>query len=215
MQNYKAPKTDTLFVMNDVFNFEAHYQRLGFADATPDLVDAIYAEAAKFAEEVLAPINAIGDQEGCQWHDGEVTTPTGFKEAYAKYVEGGWPSMAHPEQYGGQALPYSLASAMAEWFSGANHSWAMYPGLSQGCIDTIKAHGTEIQKDMFLHNLVAGTWTGTMCLTEPHCGSDLGMLKCKAEPNDDGTYKLTGTKIFISAGEHDMSENIVHIVLAR
>lgn len=215
MQNYKAPKTDTLFVMNEVFNFEAHYQRLGFADATPDLVDAIYAEAAKFAEEVLAPINAIGDQEGCQWHDGEVTTPTGFKEAYAKYVEGGWPSMAHPEQYGGQALPYSLASAMAEWFSGANHSWAMYPGLSQGCIDTIKAHGTEIQKDMFLHNLVAGTWTGTMCLTEPHCGSDLGMLKCKAEPNDDGTYKLTGTKIFISAGEHDMSENIVHIVLAR
>ncbi len=215
MQNYQAPKKDTLFVMNDVFDFESHYQRLGFNDATPDLVDAIYEEAAKFAENVLAPINAVGDSEGCHWNDGVVTTPSGFKEAYAQYVEGGWPSMAHPEQYGGQALPYSLASAMAEWFSGANHSWAMYPGLSQGCIDTLKAHGTETQKEMFLHHLVAGTWTGTMCLTEPHCGSDLGMLKCKAEPNDDGTYRISGTKIFISAGEHDMSENIVHIVLAR
>lgn len=215
MQNYQAPKKDTLFVMNDVFDFESHYQRLGFNDATPDLVDAIYEEAAKFAENVLAPINAVGDSEGCLWNDGVVTTPSGFKEAYAQYVEGGWPSMAHPEQYGGQALPYSLASAMAEWFSGANHSWAMYPGLSQGCIDTLKAHGTETQKEMFLHHLVAGTWTGTMCLTEPHCGSDLGMLKCKAEPNDDGTYRISGTKIFISAGEHDMSENIVHIVLAR
>ena len=215
MQNYQAPKKDTLFVMNDVFDFESHYQRLGFNDATPDLVDAIYEEAAKFAENVLAPINAVGDTEGCHWDDGVVTTPSGFKEAYAQYVEGGWPSMAHPEQYGGQALPYSLASAMAEWFSGANHSWAMYPGLSQGCIDTLKAHGTEQQKEMFLHHLVAGTWTGTMCLTEPHCGSDLGMLKCKAEPNEDGSYRISGTKIFISAGEHDMSENIVHIVLAR
>ncbi len=215
MQQYKAPKNDTLFVMNEVFDFESHYQRLGFVDATPDLVDAIYEEAAKFAENVLAPINAIGDQQGCQWNDGEVTTPDGFKEAYAQYVEGGWPSMSHPEQYGGQALPYSLSTAMAEWFSGANHSWAMYPGLSQGCIDTLKEHGTDAQKEMFLHHLVAGTWTGTMCLTEPHCGSDLGMLKCKAEPNEDGTYRLSGTKIFISAGEHDMSDNIVHIVLAR
>lgn len=215
MQNYVAPSQDTLFVLNELFGFEKHYQKLGFADATPDLIEAIYAEAAKFAENVLAPINANGDAEGCHFNDGVVTTPQGFKEAYAQYVEGGWPSMAQPEEYGGQGLPYSMATAMAEWFSGANHSWAMYPGLSAGCMETLKAHGTEEQKQRFLTKLISGEWTGTMCLTEPHCGSDLGMLKCKAEPNADGTYSLTGTKIFISAGEHDMSENIIHIVLAR
>jgi alkylation response protein AidB-like acyl-CoA dehydrogenase len=215
MQNFKAPQRDTLFVTNELLGFEAHYQRLGFEDATDDLVRAIYAEAAKFAENVLAPINASGDEEGCQFDDGVVTTPTGFKEAYKQYVDGGWPSMSHPVEYGGQGLPYSLATSMAEWFSGANHSWAMYPGLSQGCMETLKAHGTEEQKKIYLEKLIEGSWTGTMCLTESHCGSDLGMLKCKAEPAEDGTYKLTGTKIFISAGEHDMSDNIVHIVLAR
>lgn len=215
MQNFKSPVRDTLFVMNELLGFEQHYAKLGFDEASPDLVDAIFNEAAKFADNVLAPINASGDQEGCQWNDGEVTTPTGFKEAYQQYVEGGWPSMAQPEAFGGQDLPYSLSASLAEWFSGANHSWAMYPGLSQGCMETIKAHGTDEQKQQFLPNLVSGVWTGTMCLTEAHCGSDLGMLKCKAEPNDDGSYSLTGTKIFISAGEHDMSENIVHIVLAR
>jgi len=215
MQNFKAPQRDTLFVTNELFGFEAHYQRLGFEDATDDLIRAIYAEAAKFAENVLAPINASGDEEGCQFNDGVVTTPTGFKEAYKQYVDGGWPSMSHPVEYGGQGLPYSLSTSMAEWFSGANHSWAMYPGLSQGCMETLKAHGTEEQKKIYLEKLVEGSWTGTMCLTESHCGSDLGMLKCKAEPAEDGTYKLTGTKIFISAGEHDMSDNIVHIVLAR
>ena len=215
MQNYKAPQRDTLFALNELFGFEKHYADLGFDEVSNDLVTAIFSEAAKFSENVLAPINAVGDEEGCVWNDGEVTTPTGFKEAYHQYVEGGWPSMAQPEEFGGQALPYSLATSMAEWFSGANHSWAMYPGLSQGCMETLKAHGTKQQQDMFLHKLVEGSWTGTMCLTEPHCGSDLGMLKCKAEPNEDGTYALTGTKIFISAGEHDMSDNIVHIVLAR
>lgn len=215
MQNYKAPERDTLFVTQELLEMQSHYQKLGFDEVSEDLVRAIYTEAAKFAENELAPINAIGDQEGCKFEDGVVTTPTGFKEAYAKYVEGGWPSMSHGEEFNGQGLPYSLATSIAEWFSGANHSWAMYPGLSQGCMETLKGHGTKEQQDLFLGKLIEGTWTGTMCLTESHCGSDLGMLKCKAEANDDGTYSLTGTKIFISAGEHDMSENIVHIVLAR
>lgn len=215
MQNYKAPERDTLFVTHELLDMQSHYQKLGFDDINEDLVRMIYTEAGKFSENVLAPINAIGDQQGCIFDDGVVTTPDGFKEAYHTYVEGGWPSMMHPEKFGGQALPYSLATSIAEWFSGANHSWAMYPGLSQGCMETLKSHGTKQQQDMFLHKLVEGSWTGTMCLTESHCGSDLGMLKSKAVPNDDGTYSVTGTKIFISAGEHDMSDNIVHIVLAR
>lgn len=215
MQYFKAPQKEALFVMNELLGYEKHYADLGFTDATPDMVEAIFSEAAKFAENVLAPINANGDAEGCKWEDGNVTTPKGFKEAYQQYVDGGWTGMTHPEELGGQNLPYSLGSVMAEWFSSANHSWAMYPGLSQGCIETLKEHGTPEQQKMFLNNLVGGSWTGTMCLTEPHCGSDLGMLKCKAERNDDGTYNLTGTKIFISAGEHDMSDNIVHIVIAR
>jgi alkylation response protein AidB-like acyl-CoA dehydrogenase len=215
MQAYKAPQKDALFVMNELLGFEKHYADLGFEDASPDMVEAIFSEAAKFAENVLAPINASGDEEGAVWKDGEVTTPSGFKEAYQQYVDGGWPGMTLPEEFGGQNLPYSLASTLAEWLSGANHSWAMYPGLSQGCMETIKTHGTAEQQQMFLHNMVEGKWTGTMCLTESHCGSDLGMLKCKAEPNADGSYNLTGTKIFISAGEHDLSENIVHIVIAR
>lgn len=215
MQYFKAPQKEALFVMNELLGFEKHYADLGFTDATPDMVEAIFSEAAKFAENVLAPINANGDEEGCKWDDGEVTTPAGFKEAYKQYVDGGWTGMTHPEELGGQNLPYSLGSVMAEWFSSANHSWAMYPGLSQGCIETLKEHGTPEQQKMFLSNLIGGHWTGTMCLTEPHCGSDLGMLKCKAVKNDDGSYSLTGTKIFISAGEHDMSDNIVHIVIAR
>jgi alkylation response protein AidB-like acyl-CoA dehydrogenase len=215
MEFFKAPQKEALFVMNELLGFEKHYADLGFTDATPDMVEAIFSEAAKFAENVLAPINANGDAQGCKWEDGVVTTPKGFKEAYQQYVDGGWTGMTHPEELGGQNLPYSLGSVMAEWFSSANHSWAMYPGLSQGCIETLKEHGTLEQQKMFLNNLIGGQWTGTMCLTEPHCGSDLGMLKCKAVKNDDGTYNLTGTKIFISAGEHDMSDNIVHIVIAR
>ena len=215
MQNYKSPQRDALFVMNELLGFEQHYSRLGFEDATPDMVQAIFSEAAKFAENVLAPINAIGDEQGCSWNGGDVTTPAGFKQAYQQFVEGGWPSMVHPEEWGGQNLPYSLNTILSEWFSGANHSWAMYPGLSQGCMATLKAHGSAQQQAQFLPKLVEGSWTGTMCLTESHCGSDLGMLKTKAIPNADGSYNLTGSKIFISAGEHDMSDNIVHIVLAR
>ncbi|WP_371194480.1 acyl-CoA dehydrogenase C-terminal domain-containing protein [Glaciecola sp. SC05] len=215
MENYKATQRDTLFVTQELLNMEAHYQDLGFEDATDDLIRAIYGEAAKFAENVLAPLNQVGDDEGCTINDGVVTTPTGFKEAYRQYVDGGWPSMAHPVEFGGQGLPYSLATTMAEWFSGANHSWAMYPGLSQGCMETLKANGTPEQQEIYLTKLIEGSWTGTMCLTEPHCGSDLGMLKCRAEPTEDGSYKLSGTKIFISAGEHDMSDNIIHLVLAR
>jgi alkylation response protein AidB-like acyl-CoA dehydrogenase len=215
MQYFKAPQKEALFVMNELLGFEKHYADLGFTDATPDMVEAIFSEAAKFAENVLAPINANGDEEGCKWEDGVVTTPKGFKEAYQQYVDGGWTGMTHPEELGGQNLPYSLGSVMAEWFSSANHSWAMYPGLSQGCMETLKEHGTPEQQKMFLNNLISGQWTGTMCLTESHCGSDLGLLKCKAVKNDDGSYNLTGTKIFISAGEHDMSDNIVHIVIAR
>ncbi|ABC28537.1 Acyl-CoA dehydrogenase [Hahella chejuensis KCTC 2396] len=215
MLNYKAPQRDVAFVMDELLGFFEHYERLRFADATPDMVKAILQEGGKFAENILAPLNAVGDTEGCSWNDGVVTTPKGFKEAYQQYVEGGWPAMSQPLEYDGQGLPYSLSSILSEWFSGANHAWAMYPGLSQGCIETILAHGSDSQKQRFLPHLIAGRWTGTMCLTEPHCGSDLGLLKTKAEPLPDGAYAITGTKIFISAGDHDLSDNIVHVVLAR
>ncbi|WLQ11601.1 acyl-CoA dehydrogenase C-terminal domain-containing protein [Hahella aquimaris] len=215
MLNYKAPQRDVAFVMDELLGFFEHYEKLGFADATPDMVQAILQEGGKFAENILAPLNAVGDTEGCSWHEGVVTTPKGFKEAYQQYVEGGWPAMSQPLEYDGQGLPYSLSSVLSEWFSGANHAWAMYPGLSQGCIETILAHGSDSQRQRFLPHLIAGRWTGTMCLTEPHCGSDLGLLKTKAEPQPDGAYAITGTKIFISAGDHDLSDNIVHVVLAR
>lgn len=215
MENYRSPQRDAAFVAYELFDFQSHYDKLGLDEVTPDLVKAIHSEAAKFADNVLAPINQSGDQEGCHWSNGEVTTPAGFKEAYQQYVEGGWPSMSHPEKWGGQGLPYSLATSIAEYFSGANHSWAMYPGLSQGCISTLLAHGSDTLKAQYLPKLISGQWTGTMCLTEAHCGSDLGMLRCKAQPNEDGSYSLSGTKIFISAGEHDFADNIVHIVLAR
>lgn len=215
MQGYQAPQRDAQFLMDELLDFPQHYEELGFSDATPDMIQAIFSEGAKFAENVLAPLNQVGDKEGCHWDDGKVTTPTGFKEAYKQYVEGGWTGLAHPPEFGGQGLPSSLASVFSEWLSGANHSWAMYVGLSQGCITTIRHHGTDAQKERFLPGLVEGRWTGTMCLTEAHCGSDLGMLKTRAEPQADGSYRLSGTKIFISAGEHDLSDNIVHIVLAR
>ncbi|WP_218352790.1 acyl-CoA dehydrogenase C-terminal domain-containing protein [Alteromonas lipotrueiana] len=215
MENYQSPQRDAQFVAYELFDFQSHYDRLGFTDASQDLVKAIHTEAAKFADNILAPINQVGDQQGCTFNEGAVTTPEGFKEAYQQYVEGGWPSMSHPEKWGGQGLPYSLATSIAEYFSGANHAWAMYPGLSQGCISTILSHGTDEQKARFLPKLIEGQWAGTMCLTEAHCGSDLGLLRCKAAPNEDGSYSLTGTKIFISAGEHDFTDNIVHIVLAR
>ena len=215
MLEYKAPIRDITFVMQELLDCESHYQNLGYQDATVDMIDAIVVEAAKFTEQVIAPLNQIGDQQGCQWNDGVVTTPDGFKEAYQQYVEGGWPTLSQSEEFGGQGLPHSLNAAIAEMMVSANHSFTMYPGLSHGALATIEAHGSDEQKTMFMPRLVDGNWTGTMCLTEPHCGTDLGMLRTKAELNDDGSYAISGTKIFISAGEHDLSDNIVHIVIAR
>ncbi len=218
MPAYKAPLREIKFVMDELLDMPAHYASIpAYADvATPDMVDAIINEGAKFCENVLSPLNRVGDIEGCTRHeDGSVTTPTGFKEAYKQFVEGGWPSLAHEVDHGGQGLPESLGIVVSEMVGSSNWSWGMYPGLSHGAMNTIELHGTDEQKHIYLSKLVSGEWTGTMCLTESHCGSDLGILKTKAEPNADGSYAITGSKIFISAGEHDMVDNIVHIVLAR
>ena len=216
MPEYKAPLRDMRFAMNELLNIKQHYATLpGGEEATPELIDAILEEGAKFAENELAPLNRSGDQEGCRWEDGEVFTPSGFKEAYDKFVEGGWPSLSHSPDLGGQGLPESLGIVINELVGTANWSWSMYPGLSHGAMNTLEAHGTDEQQQQYLVPLIEGRWTGTMCLTEPHCGTDLGLLRTKAEPNEDGSYAISGTKIFISAGEHDMAENIIHIVLAR
>lgn len=216
MPDYKAPLRDIQFVLDEMLESEQHYKSLpGCEEATPDMLSAILEEGAKFSERVLAPLNSVGDREGCQLNEGEVTTPKGFKEAYQQFVEGGWPSLAHDPKWGGQGLPESIGIILNELVGTANWSWSMYPGLSHGAMNTIEAHGTDDQKQTYLTKLISGEWTGTMCLTESHCGTDLGMLRTKAEPQADGSYKISGTKIFISAGEHDMAENIVHIVLAR
>lgn len=216
MLTYKAPIADIKFLFEDVLGYYKHYEKYPeFEDATPDLVDAIFQECAKFSENELLPLNQSGDKEGCIFNDGQVTTPKGFKEAYQQYVDGGWQSLSHGVEYGGQGLPASLGMVKSEMMGTANWSWAMYPGLSHGAMNTIDVHGTEEQKQLYLTKLTEGTWTGTMCLTEPQCGTDLGQVKTKAVPNDDGTYDISGTKIFISAGEHDLTENIIHIVLAR
>lgn len=216
MPDYKAPLKDIMFVLNDVLDIQSHYQNVvGGEEASADMVEAILAECAKFSENELLPLNAVGDKEGCTWKDGEVTTPTGFKEAYTQFVEAGWQSLTGDVEHGGQGLPTGLGIIKNEIMGSANWSWAMYPGLTEGAIATLEAHGTDEQKSHYLANMISGVWTGTMCLTEPQCGSDLAQVKTKAEPNGDGSYNVTGTKIFISAGEHDMAENIVHIVLAR
>ena len=215
MPNYKVPMKDVLFLFNDVFDMQTLYEQVEGGDqATPDMIEAIFAEGAKFSENELAPLYQSGD-EGCVWDDGVVTTPAGFKEAYKTYIEAGWTSLTGTEDAGGQHLPSSVGLAVTEMITTANWAWAMYPGLSEGAIATLEDHGTEQQKSDYLTKLISGVWSGTMCLTEPHCGTDLGQMKTKAVPNEDGSYSVDGTKIFISAGEHDLTENIVHIVLAK
>jgi hypothetical protein len=216
MPTYKAPVEDALFLLNDVFHIERYGNLPGFADATPDTIEAILREAAKLSEDVLTPLNRVGDTEGCTRHpDGSVTTPKGFKEAFQQVVEGGWIGISVPEEFGGQGLPATLTEAVNEFQCSANMAFSMYAGLTQGAVAAMLVHASQELKRKFLPKMVAGTWTGTMNLTEPHCGTDLGLLRTKAIKQSDGSYKISGTKIFISAGEHDMAENIIHLVLAR
>src|SRR4051794_12334341 len=216
MPTYKAPVEDVTFLLNDVFQFDRYGNLPGFTDASADVREAIIGEAAKLSEEVLQPLNRTGDLEGCVRHDdGSVTTPKGFKEAFKQVSEGGWLGLSAPAEYGGQGLPVTLSQVVTEFQSAANMAFSMYGGLTMGATAALMVHGKPDQKKMFVPKMVAGQWTGTMNLTEPHCGTDLGLLRTKAVKQADGSYKITGTKIFISAGEHDLAGNIVHLVLAR
>ncbi len=216
MSQYTPPVSDMRFVLHDVLDVTALYKTLpAHQDTGMDLIDPVLEEAARFNAQVLAPTNKPGDQEGCHFADGVVTTPKGFREAYQQFVESGWTSLCGSPKYGGQGLPESIGAAFKEMIDSANLSWGTYPLLSHGASDALMHHGEEWQREVFLPHIINGDWTGTMCLTEPHCGSDLGMLKTRAEPTENGTYKLYGTKIFITGGEHDLTENIVHLVLAR
>ncbi len=216
MPVYSAPVRDTQYVLEHIVELGKYDNLPTFTNASSDIVEAILTEGGRFAGEVLAPLNQVGDLEGCTRHaDGSVTTPTGFKDAYKQFCEGGWTTLSAPEEYGGQGLPQVLASAVSEYVLSANQAFEMYHGLTAGAIASLLVKGTDEQKRMYVPKMVAGTWTGTMNLTEPHCGTDLGLIKTKAEPNDDGSYAISGTKIFISSGEHDLSENIIHLVLAK
>ena len=217
MPQYNPPLRDIQFVIHELLDAGKEFSKLpAYQDVDKDTMNQIIEEAGKFASEIAFPLNQVGDQEGCTRHDdGSVTTPTGFKQAYEQYVAGGWPALSCDPEYGGQGLPQLLNTVLYETLNSANQSWTMYPGLSHGAYECLHAHGTDEQKKTYLEKLVSGQWTGTMCLTEPHCGTDLGLLKTKAEPQADGTYAITGTKIFISSGDHDLAENIVHLVLAR
>jgi len=214
MPSYTAPTKDLQFVLHDVLKV-TESKTPGYDELEPDFTSAILEEAGKLTSEVLAPLNAVGDQEGCRLENGVVYTPKGFKEAFEKVKEGGWTGLDMPEEYGGQNMPYVLGTAVGEMFSAANQAFTMYQGLTHGAASAILAHGTDAQKDTYLPKMVSCEWTGTMNLTEPHCGTDLGLMRTKAAPQDDGSYKISGQKIFISSGEHDMADNIVHIVLAR
>ncbi|MDF3415676.1 acyl-CoA dehydrogenase [Sulfitobacter sp. M57] len=214
MPTYTAPTKDMQFVLHDVLNI-SEAGTPGYEDLERDFTSAILEEAGKLTSEVIAPLNAVGDTEGCKLENGVVTTPTGFKDAFEQVKEGGWTGLDMPEQYGGQNMPQVIGSAVGEMFSAANQAFTMYQGLTHGAASAILAHGTEQQKETFLPKMVACDWTGTMNLTEPHCGTDLGLMRTKAAPQADGSYKITGQKIFISSGEHDMADNIIHLVLAK
>ncbi|MGC1503127.1 MAG: acyl-CoA dehydrogenase C-terminal domain-containing protein [Sulfitobacter sp.] len=214
MPTYTAPTKDMQFVLHDVLKI-SEASTPGYEDLERDFTSAILEEAGKLTSEVIAPLNTVGDTEGCRLENGVVYTPTGFKEAFEQVKEGGWTGLDMPEQYGGQNMPQVIGSAVGEMFSAANQAFTMYQGLTHGAASAILAHGTDQQKDTFLPNMVSCNWTGTMNLTEPHCGTDLGLMRTKASPQSDGSYKITGQKIFISSGEHDMAENIIHLVLAK
>jgi alkylation response protein AidB-like acyl-CoA dehydrogenase len=216
MPVYRAPIQDTLFLINDVLRIDRYSHLAGFANATPDMVEAVLSEAGKFCEEVLFPINQSGDLEGCTRHeDGSVTTPKGFKEAYQQFCEAGWTLLTQPEEFGGQGLPHVVGFPAEEFRMSANQAFAMYPGLTQGAIAALLIKGSDELKAKYVPKMVSGEWGGTMNLTEPHCGTDLGLIRTRAIPNGDGSYAISGTKIFISSGEHDLTDNIVHLVLAK